>query len=108
MFLKKGRVTQDIAIVNAAALLVMEGKVCRKCRLTVGAVAAVPLRLSEVEELVEGQEIAPDLLDRVGEMVEHAVSPITDVRSTEEYRRAMSGVLVKRAIKAVHEVVCRS
>lgn len=108
IFLKKGRVTQDIAIVNAAALLVMEGKVCRKCRLTVGAVAAVPLRLSEVEELVEGQEIAPDLLDRVGEMVEHAVSPITDVRSTEEYRRAMSGVLVKRAIKVVHEVVCRS
>ncbi len=108
IFLKKGRVSQDIAIVNAAALLVMEGKVCRKCRLIVGAVASVPLRLSEVEELVEGQEIAPDLLDRVGEMVEHAVSPITDVRSTEEYRRAMSGVLVKRAIKAVHEVVCRS
>lgn len=108
VFLKKGRVTQDIAIVNAAALLVMEGKVCRKCRLTVGAVAAVPLRLTDVEELVEGQEIAPDLLDRVGEMVEHAVTPITDVRSTEEYRRAMSGVLIKRAIKAVHEVVCRS
>ena len=108
VFLKKGRVAQDIAIVNAAALLVMEGKVCRKCRLAVGAVAAVPLRLSDVEELVEGQEIAPDLLDRVGEMVENAVSPITDVRSTEEYRRAMSGVLVKRAIKAVHEDVCRS
>jgi len=108
IFLKKGRVTQDIAIVNAAALLVMEGKVCRKCRLTVGAVAAVPLRLTDVEELVEGQEIAPDLLDRAGEMVENAVTPITDVRSTEEYRRVMSGVLVKRAIKAVHEGVFRS
>ena len=108
IFLKKGRVTQDIAIVNAAALLVMEGKVCRKCRLTVGAVAAVPLRLTDVEELVEGQEIALDLLDRAGEMVENAVTPITDVRSTEEYRRVMSGVLVKRAIKAVHEGVFRS
>lgn len=108
IFLKKGRVTQDIAIVNAAALLVMEGKVCRKCRLTVGAVAAVPLRLTDVEELVEGQEIAPDLLDRAGEMVENAVTPITDVRSTEEYRRVMSGVLIKRAIKAVHEGVFRS
>lgn len=105
IFLKKGRVSQDIAIVNAAALLVMEGKVCRKCRLAVGAVAPVPLRLTDVEELVEGQELTPDLLDRVGEMVEDAVSPITDVRSTEEYRRSMSGVLVKRAIKAVHEVV---
>ena len=98
MFLKTGRVTQDIAIVNAAALLVMEGKVCRKCRLAVGAVAPVPLRLKNVEKIVEGEEIGPDLLDRVGEMVEREVSPITDVRSTEEYRRTVSGVLIKRAI----------
>ncbi len=98
MFLKTGRVSQDIAIVNAAAFLVMEGAVCRKCRLAVGAVAPVPLRLPGVEKIVEGEEIGPDLLDRVGKMVEQEVSPITDVRSTEEYRRTMSGVLVKRAL----------
>ncbi len=108
IFLKKRRVSQDISIVNAAVLLSMEGSVCRKCRLAVGAVAPVPLRLTDIEAKVEGQEIDADLLDRVGEMVENAVSPITDVRSTEEYRRAMSGVLVKRAIKAVHEDLCRS
>jgi len=79
--------------------------VCRKCRLAVGAVAPVPLRLTDIEEMVEGQEIAPDLLDRVGEMVEHAVSPITDVRSSEEYRRAMSGVLVKRAMQEAYKIV---
>ena len=108
IFLKKGRVSQDISIVNAAASLSMDGKVCRKCRLAVGSVAPVPLRLPGVEAMVEGQEIDQELLDRVVEMVEDAVSPITDVRSTEEYRRAMSGVLVKRAIKGVHEAVCRS
>jgi CO/xanthine dehydrogenase FAD-binding subunit len=108
IFLKKGRVSQDISIVNAAASLSMDGKVCRKCRLAVGSVAPVPLRLPGVEAMVEGQEIDQELLDRVVEMVEDAVSPITDVRSTEEYRRTMSGVLVKRAIKGVHEAVCRS
>ena len=108
MFLKKGRVSQDISIVNAAASLSMDGKVCRKCRLAVGSVAPVPLRLPGVEKVVEGQEIDQELLDRVGEMVEDAVSPITDVRSTEEYRRAISGVLVKRAIKGVHEAICGS
>jgi carbon-monoxide dehydrogenase medium subunit len=105
VFLKKGRVSQDIAVVNAAALLVMEGKMCRKCRLAVGAVAPVPLRLTKIEEMVEGREIDPELLDRVGEMVERAVSPITDVRSTEEWRRAMSGILVKRAIQKAHKMV---
>ena len=97
-FLKVGRVVQDLAIVNAAALLVMDHKICRKCRLAVGAVAPVPLRLKSVEKMIEGEEIGPELLDRVGEMVEQEVSPITDVRSTEEYRRSLSGVLVKRAI----------
>ncbi len=98
-FLKVGRVAQDIAVVNAAALLVMDKKKCGECRLAVGAVAPVPLRLRNVEKLIEGEEIGPELLDRVSQMVEQEVSPITDVRSTEEYRRIMSGVLIKRAIQ---------
>jgi carbon-monoxide dehydrogenase medium subunit len=97
-FLKVGRVAQDIAVVNAAALLVMDKKKCQECRLAVGAVAPVPLRLKKVEKLIAGEEIGPELLDRVREMVEQEVSPINDVRSTEEYRRIMSGVLIKRAI----------
>ena len=97
-FLKMGRVAQDIAIVNAAALLVMDKRKCVECRLAVGAVAPVPLRLRNVEKLIEGEEIGPELLDRVRQMVEEAVTPITDVRSTEEYRRIMSGVLITRAI----------
>ena len=102
-FLKKGRVSQDIAIVNAAALLVMEGNVCRKCRLCVGAVAPVPLRMTMAEEIVEGQEITLELLNKVAELVEKEVSPITDVRSTEEYRRAVSGVLARRALQAAYD-----
>lgn len=98
-FLKIGRMAQDIAIANAAAMLVMDNKICRNCRLAVGAVAPVPLRLKKVERIVEGEEIGPDLLDRVSLMVEQEVSPITDVRSTEGYRRLVSGELVKRAIK---------
>jgi carbon-monoxide dehydrogenase medium subunit len=103
-FLKTGRVSQDIALINAAALVVLDGDVCTTCRLAAGAVAPVPLRLRKSEQAVEGQEITPDLLERVKGMVEEEVSPITDVRSTAEYRRVMSGVLIKRAIdQAVKE-----
>jgi len=97
-FLKVGRTRQDLAIVNAAALLVMENKICKKCRVAIGAVAPVPLRLKKVEAMVEGQEIGSDLLEEVGKAVEKAVRPITDVRSTEEYRRTVSGVLIRRAM----------
>lgn len=97
-FLKTGRVSQDIAVANVAALVVMEGKKCRTCRLSAGAVAPVPLRLKEVEGLVEGKEITPELLDEAARAASQAVRPITDVRSTDAYRRHISGVLVKRAI----------
>ncbi len=98
-FLKIGRVSTDIAVVNAAACLTMDKKVCKKCRLAVGAVAPVPLRLRSVEKMMEGQEISPELLQGAGKMAEEEVKPITDVRSTSGYRRIMSGVLVKRAIE---------
>jgi xanthine dehydrogenase iron-sulfur cluster and FAD-binding subunit A len=104
-FLKIGRVAQDIAVANAAALVVMDGKMCRKCRLVSGAVAPIPLRLTSTEALLEGKEIDQDLLDSISQMVEQEVKPITDVRSTEEYRRAVSGVLVKRALQAALENV---
>jgi probable selenate reductase FAD-binding subunit len=102
-FLKLGRVTTDIAIVNAAVCLAVEKNTCRKCRLAVGAVAPVPLRLSSVEKMIEGQEISDELLNAAKHMAEEAVSPITDVRSTQHYRRIMSGVLVKRVIEKAME-----
>jgi carbon-monoxide dehydrogenase medium subunit len=98
-FLKTGRVNQDIALANAAALLVMENSVCRKCRLAVGAVAPVPLRLKTVESAIEGRKIDDELLGQIGAMVEHEISPITDVRTTEDYRRVVTGVMVGRAIR---------
>jgi len=102
-FLKWGRVSQDIAIVNVAALLVMEGKTCRKCRIAAGAVAPVPLRLHKVETLLEGSKIDQEVVDEAGRVAGAEVRPITDVRSTEEYRRHISGVLVKKAIQQAME-----
>jgi CO/xanthine dehydrogenase FAD-binding subunit len=98
-FLKAGRVTQDIAMANAAVFLVMEGRKCRKCRIAAGAVAPVPLRLKNVETLLEDRNMDRDLLDEAARLTSREVLPITDVRATEEYRRHISGVLVKKAIE---------
>jgi carbon-monoxide dehydrogenase medium subunit len=98
-FLEIGRLAQDIAVVNAAVLLVIDNKICRKCRLAVGSVAPVPLRLKNAENMIDGNELTPDLLDQVAKKVEQEVNPINDVRATEEYRRTVAGVLIKRAIQ---------
>ena len=98
-FLKTGRVTQDIAVANVAVCLEMQGGICIKCRVSAGAVGPVPLRLQGVEAFVEGKEITPGLLQEVQEKAAAEITPITDVRSTEIYRRTVTGVMVKRAME---------
>ena len=49
--------------------------------------------------LLLGNTLNEDLLTRVGEAVMQEVSPISDGRASAEYRREMSGVLARRALR---------
>ncbi len=100
-FLKKGRVKMDLAIASLAVLLEMEGGKCRKVRIAAGSVAPIPLRLSKVETLLEGNAISKDLVSKAQQLARDIVSPITDVRATEEYRRQIVGVYVKRGLEKI-------
>lgn len=99
LFLKKGRVKMDLAIASVAILLELNGKECIKARVAAGSVAPVPLRLREVEACLEGSTLTQDTIIEAAKLAETSVSPITDIRSTEEYRRAITGVYVKRGIE---------
>ena len=100
-FLKKGRVKMDLAIASLAVLLEMEGGRCRKARIAAGSVAPMPLRLSKVETLLEGAILSKDLVSKAQQLAREIVSPITDVRATEEYRRQIVGVYVKRGLEKI-------
>ena len=98
-FLKKGRVKMDLSLVSVAVLVEMENGRCTKARIAAGAVAPTPVRLYEVEALLEGKEITPALLDEARTIAAESVEPITDVRATEAYRRRITGVYVRRALE---------
>ncbi|MFW6055112.1 MAG: FAD binding domain-containing protein [Thermodesulfobacteriota bacterium] len=98
-FLKIGRTAKDLALVNAAVRIEMQGRVCSFCRLATGAVAPVPLRLKPVEDFVTGRELTDSVLARVRAMVRDEVSPISDQRASKDYRRELSGTLIKRGIE---------
>lgn len=102
-FLKKGRVRMDLAVVSIAVLLEMEGERCRKARIAAGSVAPVPLRLPKVEALLKDVEITEKLISEAQKLASESVAPITDVRGSEEYRREIVGVYVKRALKSALE-----
>jgi CO/xanthine dehydrogenase FAD-binding subunit len=101
IFKKKGRVKMDLAIASVSVLLEMDsdtGK-CKKARVAAGSVAPVPLRLKKVEELFENAEISEKMLIEAQKIAAISVSPITDIRSTADYRRQIVGVYVKRAVQ---------
>ncbi len=98
-FIKKGRVKMDLAVASVAVLLEMEGKKCRKARIAAGSVAPIPLRLHKVESLLEDATISSRTIAKAQQLAEDEIVPITDIRSSEEYRRQLTGVLVKRALE---------
>ncbi|MHB8620341.1 MAG: FAD binding domain-containing protein [Chloroflexota bacterium] len=100
-FQKLGRTEEDIALVNAAVALGMDGDGrLTDVRVVAGAVAPVPWRCRAAEQVLEGQTPEPGLLARAAEAAAREVSPISDHRASEGYRRRMCGVLVRRALEA--------
>lgn len=101
VFMKKGRVKMDLAIASVGVLLEMDGYLCRGARFAAGSVAPVPLRLEKVEEWFKNAVISRELIMEGQKIAVSSISPITDIRSTADYRREIVGVYIKRAVESL-------
>ncbi|MFW9996952.1 MAG: FAD binding domain-containing protein [Candidatus Odinarchaeota archaeon] len=75
-------------------------------RLAYGAVSPTVVRAFNVEDILKGQKITAQLLERAKEETRKSVKPIDDVRSTAEYRQEMCAVLLERAISRAIDFQC--
>ena len=98
-FYKVGRTADDIAIVNAAAAICVEGGRIVFARVVAGAVAPVPLRVAAAEAYLLGKEPVEAVIVEAGRLAAAAARPITDRRATAEHRRHLAGVCVTRALR---------
>ena len=101
-FLKLGRSSDDIAIVNVAARVTLGvGRGVDVVRIVLGAVAPVPLRARKAEAkiLKEGRDAILEAATSAAE----ETKPISDHRASASYRREMSKVLTKRALQTAFE-----
>ncbi len=93
------RTTLDLSKVNAAVCMTVERGVCTSARIAMGAVAPMTIRLTDSENLLKDQKINASILEAIAASVSNQISPISDVRSTAEYRKEVSPVLLKRTIE---------
>lgn len=95
------RAAQAITKVALAAVARVDSGRVAHVRLAFGAVADHPLRLHAVEALVEGQVADLALAEAVGAAVRDELQPITDVRSTADYRRDVAARLATRFVASL-------
>ena len=94
------REMMDLAYVGVAVAynLGAGDKKCAGVRIVLGAVAPTPLRARRAEAALEGQMLSEALAEKVGQIAAEEAKPISDVRSSADYRRAIVGAMTKRAL----------
>ena len=98
-FLKLQRTKEDLAKINISTAFNSSDSKCAGIKIALGSVAPKVVRADKTERFLEGKELSEDTLEEAAQIIQDEVKPIDDVRSTAEYRREMSKVLLKRVIK---------
>lgn len=81
--------------VLAAKAKVDDGRIV-SIGIGLGSVAPTVIRARETERLLVGSALSPGLIEEARDTISREISPITDLRSTEHYRRTVTGnVLMK-------------
>jgi aerobic carbon-monoxide dehydrogenase medium subunit len=88
----------DWPCLGVAALLSKDNGRCGALRLALGGVAATPL-IIEGLEFAQGQSLTDGLMEEILRTVNEQISPFSDLRGSEWYKRQMVRVFVTRAIK---------
>lgn len=99
-FLNLLRVKCDVAKVNVGVSLVLANDRCKEVRIALGAVAPIIVRAKQAEEkLLKANSFDQKAMEEAAQTAAMEVTPITDLRSTAEYRKEMVKVLVKHALE---------
>jgi carbon-monoxide dehydrogenase medium subunit len=94
-FMKNIRAGADISKINCAVLVKRQDDICETCHIAFGSVAPTPIRIKKVEEYLKGKKVDEALIKNAGEMASEEIKPITDIRSTADYRRDVSKVIFR-------------
>lgn len=100
------REDDDISSVLGAFVLVVDDGVLTRCRIAFGGVAATPLRLPAIEAMLTGLDLTPSdqprhqtRIDEALTQLAQSVEPLSDVRASADYRRAMCVNLLRNALE---------
>jgi len=93
------RKAQAISKVCFAGACSMENGRILEARIALGSVAPVPIRCSQVERLLAGEQIRTALIEECRRTLLSEITPIDDARSTRHYRERVAQNLLEEFLR---------
>ncbi len=85
------------AVVSVAAVMEMDGQVCKTARVVLGGVAPIPWRVPKVEAMLAGQRITPELAAQAGAAAVEGARPL----AKNQYKIPLTQAVVKQTLVAL-------
>ncbi|MEK1930506.1 MAG: FAD binding domain-containing protein [Pararhizobium sp.] len=92
---------EGVALVGLAAMIDVDDKsIVQGARLALTGVEPTPVRLGDIEMMITGREISSQMSIEASERTSMIIEPNDDGFISADYRRRVSGALVRRALDA--------
>lgn len=79
----------DIASVNTAIQIRVIDGIIEQVHMSAGGVGPIPKYLKQTCSYLTGKTLSPELLSEANEIIQTEISPISDVRGSESYKRTL-------------------
>jgi carbon-monoxide dehydrogenase medium subunit len=98
-YVKMERKVGDYAISAVAVQLTVNGGTCTAARIGLTNVSAVPMRAKNAERALIGNQLTDSVIEAAGTEAASECDPSPDLRGSIDYKRDITRVLTKRAIR---------
>jgi len=85
----------DIASVNSAIKIELDGDTILSANISAGGVGPIPVLLRSTCDFLKGKSVSAGLIADVIEIAQSEISPISDTRGSAAYKRFLLGQLIK-------------
>lgn len=101
------RTNLDIASVNSAICVTMQGNIIGDVRISAGGVAPIPKLLDKTNAFLKGRSVNDSTIAEAIAIAQTDISPISDARGTADYKRLLLGQLIKAHFLTAAETALR-
>jgi carbon-monoxide dehydrogenase medium subunit len=91
----------DWPCLGVAGFLARESGRCKELRVALGGVAATPVSIGGLE-FAKDQILDQGLTERILDLLDQQISPFSDLRGSEWYKRRMARLFVQKALEQLH------